>query len=380
MLLDLSTSLSIVGFTSAVAGCLLLISWLQNRHIQALIPWGLTFLSTAVWAWLAADRGAIPDIWSIAIANAVLALGYGAMWSGVRMFQGRRPYVLVTVTGASIWLLACTFESFYSVPTARIALMSTIGMAYSLLAMAELWAPRNDALASRWLIIGLLLVHTIALPLRIPLVGSLVGSPLGEANLLTIVTFEAVLVSMCGAYLFGSLAKEQIALSYKRASLMDPLTGVANRRAFLKRGAKLVRRSLLARQRPAVLLFDLDNFKRVNDSFGHSVGDGVLTTFCRVAQEHLRATDFFARLGGEEFACLLPDSSPQDAAGVAERVRCAFETTRHRAGQEPFATTVSVGVAVAEDSDCILASLLETADRALYCAKQDGRNRVALAG
>jgi diguanylate cyclase (GGDEF)-like protein len=380
MSIDLPTSLAIIGFTSAVAGALLLMSWLQHRNVLALVPWGIAFVLVAISAALIAARGAIPDIWSIAIANAILALAYGSMWSGARIFEGRPPRVIGALAGALIWLTACTIDAFYSTPMARTMLMTAIGITYSLLTAAEFWRPRDDALASRWLIIVLLLVHAAALPLRIPLAGSFADPHFDHVNLLIFVTFESVLVSMCAAYLFGSLVKERIAQRYKRASLIDPLTGVANRRAFLKQGARIVRRSRLARQSAALMLFDLDHFKSVNDTFGHPAGDGVLAAFCRVAEEHLRPADFLARLGGEEFACLLPDTPQQDAAAIAERVRAAFEATAHKLGQEPFGATVSVGVAAADDTSCDLPALIKMADGALYRAKQRGRNRVETSG
>jgi len=379
MTLDLPTSLFIIGFTAAVAGCLLLISWLQHRTVPALVPWGLAFLLIAVGAALIAARGTIPNIWSIVVANTFVALAYGLMWSGARIFEGRRPHLLGAIAGAPIWLAACAIAPFYASAVARTTLMTTIGIIYTLLTAAEFWRPRDQALASRWLIISLLLLHASTLPLRIPLAGSLEGTQFHQLNLLIFITFESVLVSMCAAYLFASLVKERIALRYKRASLIDPLTGASNRRAFLKQGTRILRRSRLARHGTALLLFDLDNFKRVNDTFGHPTGDGVLTTFCRVAEENLRPTDFFARLGGEEFACLLPDTSQKDAKAAAERVRAAFASTGHWCGQDPFVVTVSVGVAVAGDTGCDLGALMRSADAALYRAKQQGRNRVEAA-
>ena len=89
MSLDIVTALAIMGFTSAVAGGLLLISWLQHRKVRALVPWALTFVLVALGIALMAARGAIPDVWTITVANAVLALAYGSMWSGARLFEGR---------------------------------------------------------------------------------------------------------------------------------------------------------------------------------------------------------------------------------------------------------------------------------------------------
>ena len=128
---------------------------------------------------------------------------------------------------------------------------------------------------------------------------------------------------MCAAYLFGGLAKDRIAARYRRASLTDPLTGVANRRGFFETGERLLKRARFARQPTALIMFDLDRFKSINDRYGHHTGDEVLTAFCRLATSQLRPNDLFGRIGGEEFASLLPDTGHHDAVWLAERVRRA---------------------------------------------------------
>jgi diguanylate cyclase (GGDEF)-like protein len=172
------------------------------------------------------------------------------------------------------------------------------------------------------------------------------------------------------------MARERIVLWYKQASLIDPLTGVGNRRAFLERGEKLLHRTA-SDQQPAVLLFfDLDRFKNVNDTFGHHVGDRLLTAFCGVATDALRPGDLFGRLGGEEFASLLPRTSLNERLDVAERIRANFEATMLEVDANKLAATVSVGVAMSTDQNRDLAGLLMAADRSLYRAKANGRNRV----
>jgi diguanylate cyclase (GGDEF)-like protein len=125
-------------------------------------------------------------------------------------------------------------------------------------------------------------------------------------------------------------------------------------------------------------MFDLDHFKSINDASGHHAGDQVLTAFCRLATSLFRPTDLFARIGGEEFASLLPDSGREDALWLAERLRSAFEATPHFVGEHALNATVSVGVAVSDDANCDLVELLEAADQALYRAKALGRNRVEI--
>jgi diguanylate cyclase (GGDEF)-like protein len=126
-------------------------------------------------------------------------------------------------------------------------------------------------------------------------------------------------------------------------------------------------------------MFDLDQFKSINDRYGHHAGDDVLTAFCKVVTAHLRPSDLFGRIGGEEFACLLPDTEPQDALWLAERVRAAVEAASHPAGEHSIRATVSVGAASSNDATADLTGLLNAADQALYRAKEAGRNRGEIA-
>jgi len=127
-----------------------------------------------------------------------------------------------------------------------------------------------------------------------------------------------------------------------------------------------------------VLMFDLDHFKGINDRFGHSVGDRALQVFAETASMKLRATDIIGRLGGEEFAAVLPATSLVSAGVAAERVRCAFEAAAVEIDGLPVKGTVSIGAAAATNPNSDIDALLVQADKALYAAKAGGRNRVAL--
>jgi diguanylate cyclase (GGDEF)-like protein len=379
MSLDLSTLFIIAVFTATIGGALLLLSWLQNRDVRALAFWASAFMVGAIGVALISMRGDIPDVWSIVIANAVIASGYGVMWGGVRNFEGHAAPVPLMLAGALVWLLACQFEAFYVEPQARVALMSVIVAAYSLLCAWEFWQGRAESLISRLPIIALFLVHAAVFVLRIPLAGVLtVPTEPGDTapGWWTFIIFEALFFAVCSSYLLGGMARERIALWYKRASLVDPLTGVSNRRAFLERGEKMLRRAAFDRRSAALLLFDLDNFKSINDTFGHHVGDRALTAFCDVATAALRPDDLFGRLGGEEFGSLLPRTSLEDGLVVAERIRAGFEATTLEIGTTRLAMTVSVGVTVSANPNRHVTDLIKEADQALYRAKANGRNRV----
>jgi diguanylate cyclase (GGDEF)-like protein/PAS domain S-box-containing protein len=156
----------------------------------------------------------------------------------------------------------------------------------------------------------------------------------------------------------------------------DSLTGAANRRHFVELGQRERERSLRSKAALSLCLFDADHFKLINDDYGHVAGDHALTTIARAAQSALRAADVLGRLGGEEFAILLPDTDLTGALVVAERVRGAVAASTVRGGEGvDIQVTISVGVAQLQGDES-LESLLKRADTALYDAKDHGRNRV----
>ena len=188
--------------------------------------------------------------------------------------------------------------------------------------------------------------------------------------------FEILFHTFCMAVVLVNMAKERAELRQRRASQIDPLTGIANRRAFFDCGEELLARLAVERRSAAFVLFDLDRFKDINDNFGHQFGDLVLSRFCEVTKSLLRPCDLFGRLGGEEFGCVLPDMSYAEALRTAERVRAAIAAAPMVFDAVPLLATVSAGLAVASEADQRLGELFATADRALYRAKAKGRNRV----
>ena len=158
----------------------------------------------------------------------------------------------------------------------------------------------------------------------------------------------------------------------------DALTGVANRRSLLGRAEHEFRRARRYGRPMALLLLDLDHFKKVNDTWGHFAGDEALKALCEVCLESLRGSDMLGRLGGEEFAVLLAETGIQDACGTAERIRHVVEQLEVDWRGRAIRMTVSIGVATIEPTDPDIYSLMRRADLALYTAKDVGRNRVVL--
>ena len=156
----------------------------------------------------------------------------------------------------------------------------------------------------------------------------------------------------------------------------DELTGINNRRRLLEQATLALRRWQRHRQPFALLIIDLDWFKRINDRYGHLYGDEVLKRFADTVQAELREVDLFGRLGGEEFCVVLERSGRREASEAAERIRARIEAMELAAADgSRLRLTVSIGVTVSLASDQRIENLLSRADRALYVAKESGRNR-----
>ncbi len=203
---------------------------------------------------------------------------------------------------------------------------------------------------------------------------------------LAIISFAYVLLAVLSAGLvFVHRKKQQQEITRRHAEEMerqaytDSLTAVWNRRYF----GEVTQRELLRSQRhyePLVLLLlDIDHFKRINDTYGHKAGDIVLKEFCRICLGTLREIDLFARLGGEEFVALLPNTSSDNAAIAANRLReaVAASKTRLPTGEE-ISFTVSIGISCLPANSSDLDEILQDADRALYEAKHRGRNQICI--
>ncbi|MBP7253526.1 MAG: sensor domain-containing diguanylate cyclase [Alphaproteobacteria bacterium] len=171
-------------------------------------------------------------------------------------------------------------------------------------------------------------------------------------------------------------ARKQLEAELFQQASTDPLTGISNRRYFIARGEQELRRARRFARPLSVMMLDLDHFKSVNDTYGHAGGDAVLQQMVQTAMRCLRNTDAIGRLGGEEFAVLMPETDLNAAVEVANRLRQTLADTAITYGEKTIRCTVSIGVAILQPADNDIDALLNRADQALYMAKQDGRNRV----
>jgi diguanylate cyclase (GGDEF)-like protein len=382
MNLDVNTLFMVTIYVEAILGLLLLFAWVQNTSIHAVAWWGFAHLVRAGSVVLFGMYGSVPDLVSIDFANALLFTAFAVTWTGARVFDGKQVEPVYLVTGAVLWLLVCRLPVVTESVEARVLLASGIITTYTWLTAYEFWCGRNEPLVSRWPAIFMLFAHGALFLLRTPLVTVLPWSPQNKvfnSVWLTVISFEALLFTISIAFILLAMAKERTELRHRTAAMVDPLTGIANRRAFLQDVGALAKRHMDNPRPAAVLLIDLDHFKSINDRFGHAIGDRTLELFAETAQKNLRASDLLGRLGGEEFAAVLYDTSEEQALQMAERLRVAFEQVTQNVEGHAVCATMSVGLVHCQAPMLDVPSLLAQADQALYFAKERGRNRVELA-
>lgn len=375
MRLDVPTLFLMTVAVTFVVGVLFLLSWSQTRRERALAIWGIAHLLGSGASCMLALRGVIPDPVSIGLGNAVMIGAYGLIWSGVCAFEGRSPLIGWAVAGGLAWGVACLVPAFYGSLPARITLASTSAGLYCALGAWTTWHGRGEPLVSRYPAAVLLATYAGLYFIRIPL--SLVYPPPAivpgsDSPWFAALCFVGTLYAVAVAFVLMALTKERAEREQRIAAETDALTGVASRRAFVGRAE-----ACLATRSAALLLLDLDHFKAINDAYGHSVGDAVLTAFCHAAEPMLPRGAVFGRLGGEEFACLLPETGPALAARFAEGVRDSVGRIAH-ADYPDLKVSVSIGIATGR-AGSVLDDLLRRADGALYQAKDGGRDRVMVA-
>ncbi len=368
-------------FVASLLGLLGLIILLILRssfppNIGGLIHWSRGLSGMVIASTLFGLTGYIPVLFSVIVGNTMLVGGLMSFYVGFRQFSGMPTQarllvvVLALLTGYVAWFTYV--DDRYS---ARALLVTFTNTVLFFDCMRLIYKTSGTTLAGRFTGMVFATTGTISAARMLMLLFHLDQS----SDLLEPSTSQKVyLASMAFAVLAITLgammmANERLRIMLEFIASHDPLTGAFGRGAFIELLAKELARAQRTGRRPAVLMFDLDNFKSINDRFGHAVGDRVIVDFAMRTREMLRSPDSLGRYGGEEFIALLPETTLAEAKAVAERI-CSRIAIASPTGLPPY--TVSVGVAAACRNCMEVDILLSMADQALYRAKGNGRSRV----
>ena len=369
MVLDQATLVAAASVITGFLGLFLLVLWWQERGMRALAWWGGAYLLGALAVMMWGAEPAVPQ----ALPSMLLFAGCGMIWNGARLFQGRPIRRIAPFLGAAAWLVVMQFPDFVHSGSARLTMSSAVIALYAFLAAFELRRERRKALAAFVMRLGAPLLHgaVFLAPVGLSL---LKPDAMTVDGLFLLLALETMIYVVGIAFVILVMTNERIVFVHRTAAMTDPLTGLFNRRAFLEAANRLIARRGRRSQTVSLLALDLDRFKSINDRFGHATGDAALQAFASTIAGNVRAADVIGRLGGEEFACIIPGDA-SDAGVVAERLRVAFEAAGVVIAGHEIGATVSIGVATAI-APVGIDGLLSRADAALYRAKHNGRNRI----
>lgn len=320
----------------------------------------------------------LPDPVVENLGACLLILVFFLVYLGLRWFVLRRR--LSTMNGPLA--LSATMTAILSIgvvrqdaalAAARLAAIAMLGLTGAMLLKPRLRSLRTAARATACMIFAVMGVLGLRLLLGVGFFHSRYESLNALSHDATMVTVTAL--GFCFIGLYVAETKRRL----HEETRLDPLTGLHNRRAFEEMGQREVQVASRDASPLTLLMMDLDHFKQLNDTWGHALGDRALRAFGGVLLTVTGSSDAVARLGGEEFAILLPGRSARSAMALAERLRATVEGLRLSEGEELVHFTVSVGLSSLRPGEGSLDAMFHRADHALYQAKREGRNRVVLA-
>jgi diguanylate cyclase (GGDEF)-like protein len=385
----LESNLSSVVWLVATQYVLYAAGWaLCSRMLQeqraAVAHWAVFMAFLGLGMALTALRDEPRTWWAYGGANAALFVGFVLLRRGAELFAGVTGHDrehLVTLLVVAGLFLAMGAELRWAPWRVMLAYGSGIWVLLRTMQVLRLPVQQEFGRVASWLLSIPALVVMLAFGVRLAqqalnLDQSMEMHRPTEAN--RGLFFGYLIAASMYNFAFVAMLTMRLTKRLQQLSERDPLTGLANRRVFERELQREWQR--LQRGGPgfAILALDLDHFKRINDNFGHLVGDAVLAQVAQRLQRGARATDTVARTGGEEFVILMPLSDLDAAQRVAERVREAVRAAPVETLAGPVAVTLSIGAVHAEPGEPDTLSLLRRADQALYEAKQAGRDRVHL--
>jgi diguanylate cyclase (GGDEF)-like protein len=380
--IDSPTLITYSAALIAVIGGSFVFFWSREQRLAMLFRFSLPFLCGACGAVLLASPALETGNWKLRLGAWFILLAYGFAWQAVRALYARRSLLLWVIFPTTLWLaLASTIFTAWDLPATSAAMRALLVATFNGLSAFEFWRSRDEDLPSRRVLFWVFTFYCIFDAARAPLVAVLplpLGSMHTETWSVAVFNFAALTLVLLSCIFMIALSLERASMENYQMALRDVMTNVFNRRAYVEHMQAIVPSA--AALPYALLVFDIDRFKSINDRFGHALGDKVIIRAAKAAEASLRRHDKVFRIGGEEFACVLSDITPEDAFDAAERIRSGFQATAFTVEDKKILATISVGIAVSNGQSERPEQIFARADKALYEAKQGGRNRSVMAG
>jgi diguanylate cyclase (GGDEF)-like protein len=353
--------------------------WWQDTRRVMIGYWALGYGLGCVGLTLGALREVYPVIATYGLGMMVLAATFGFVWAGFVRFEGKSlsGLPLRASAGSLLWAASMLIPAVRESEEWRGVIASLTNSTYLFLAAQLLWRGRHaEPLPSRLPLILLFSSHAALYFARVPATLAIWNDYVfgfQGKNWYVLLSLEAVVHVMACSTFIMMLIKDREQRHYRIAADVDGLTGLANRTSFVRRASRRIDQE---KQQAQLLLFDLDHFKAINDTYGHEAGDKALVAFAQTVSRLLPPRALLGRVGGEEFACLLKRMELDSAHDWAEQVRRAVSDIELSHHGHRIRLNVSIGLATTHDCLGEFDLLLAAADDALYRAKRAGRNCV----
>ncbi|GAA0782362.1 GGDEF domain-containing protein [Roseibium denhamense] len=384
--LDTATLFISLAISQLTAAGILVFFISTSRHKadavqQACLLWSACLVSIALGSILIAMRGQIPDALSIGLANTLIVSGTCLKPVAVMRFFGKRCDWRLALLPGIAWLVLYQLPDFSNSAFLRVAYVHTFTASTTALTSVLAFTLNREKLNAAY---GLGLASCLEtlgyLHLLVSFTAQQFPEYINSFQSLTMNGFimQTIICFTISSVMILAMAIERTQNKFLEQAKTDGLTGLANRRAFYQEAERFLNGTAAVTQNPyCVVLIDLDHFKKINDRFGHSAGDKVLEHFGKICGSHLPPDTLIGRIGGEEFAAVIPNSKAQETLQALRNLAEGLAEFSSELGSGELALSFSAGV-VRTRGGTDIGTTLSAADSLLYQAKNSGRDRVEL--
>ena len=383
MHLDSRTIMVMIAVLALMLSGLLALAGLHARNVRGIGLWALASLFISMSMSLAIlPITPLTAGWWLVLASVLISSSAVLQYLGIRAFMEKEPdwrfplLVVSIVIAQTVWFSVIDPNIRFRVIANSLAFVA-INAACARMLLVPAAQPLRTAY---WLTGASFAIISLMLAVRVLVMALSIGQHYTLYSALPVndMTFFIIIVAeLCLSFGFVLMLNYRLAGELQHLAERDALTGAFNRRSLEGEAERMLARAARTMDPLTVMMIDVDHFKAINDTYGHAVGDEVLKRLASIAQKTIRGGDYFARYGGEEFCILLPSVTEDQAEGLAERLRSRYAEMILEHDGAKIRSTISIGIADSSHAGSDFSVLFKAADKALYRAKEEGRNRVA---
>jgi len=382
MNLDVRTTMVLFAMLSIIISGLILLAGHRTRSSNSIKQWSIASLCIGLGLGSAYFFSTVTPSAKLAVmvGSALVTSGVALQFTGIQSFKLSLIYKGLAISYVAVAILLTYWFEFIQIDISARSIANSLMLSIGCAACASLLLRKTKPplKAVLWFTgLSFALLSVVMLIRAIVIADSLEVYSLYSNIPINPITFViSCILQVCIAFGFLLMSNHQLIEEIEKSASMDTLTGAFNRRQLEHEIVRLQSRFERTGDKFSLMLVDVDNFKFINDNYGHPNGDEVLRRLTNIAIATIRVEDYFARYGGDEFCILLPSTSTEEALIIANRLREAYASTIFEFRGEAMKSSISIGITDSSKIGLESRTLIGAADHALYKAKQSGRNKV----